>query len=177
MSPTMCKTPLKVGGIGALCALLLAGCANPWWDKKPAYNPNAPKVTRAKPVTDTGRKAVVLSLHMRKAYPNACMLGITVTNNLDERVMNISVRLGATIRGDVVYDAIARNFTNLRPTESQYREVTYTNIRCEEIDHITVTDPGRCAIGEVNRFTAAPGDCAKFIDVPSSPLMDMRKGS
>ncbi len=172
----MCKKALLTAGIGAVLAVFLAGCANPWWDKKPAYNPNAPKVTRAKAVTDTGRKALVMSVHMRKAFPNACTLGITVTNRLDERIINISVRLSAYLSGDVLYDAIARNFTNLRPTESQYRELTFTRIRCEQIDYITVTDPGRCAIGEMNRFTAAPGDCAKFIDVPQSPLMDMRKG-
>lgn len=172
----MRTTPLLAACIGAVLTTLISGCAGFWWEKDPADNPNAPKITRAKPVIDTGRKALVMSLSLRKAYPDACMLGITVTNNLDLLVTNISVRLSAYIRGDVLYEPITRNFSAIKPTESQYRELTFMQIRCDEIAYITVTDPGRCAIGDMNRFTAQPGDCAKFFDVPPSPLMDMRKG-
>ncbi|HCS90442.1 MAG TPA: hypothetical protein DIW77_10400 [Chromatiaceae bacterium] len=144
--------------------------------KPPPPNPNAPKITRSDPVINTGRKAVVLSVHLKKEFPDACMLGMTLTNNMDIKVTNLSVRLTAFIRGNVKYDAITRNFTQIKPTESEYREATFMKIKCSEIDFIGVTDPGRCAIGEdMNRFTAAPGDCAKFVDVAISPHITMRK--
>lgn len=104
------------------------------------------------------------------------MLGMTLTNNLDTKVTNISVRLTAYINGNVQFDTITRNFSELKPTESQYREATFTQIQCNKIDFIGVTDPGRCAIGdEMNRFTTAPGDCAKFVDVAVSPQLTIRK--
>ncbi|MGB5833090.1 MAG: hypothetical protein WBG92_14000 [Thiohalocapsa sp.] len=160
----------------ALAAAVLFGGCQSGGSKEPPPNPNAPKISRSDPVTMTGRKAVVLSVHMEKEFPDACQLGMTLTNNLDVKVTNLSVRLTAFIRGNVKYDAITRNFTEVKPTEKQYREATFTQIKCSEIDYLGVTDPGRCAIGEdMNRFTAAPGDCAKFVDVALSPHIAIRK--
>jgi hypothetical protein len=177
---SMFKQPIQA--IALLAVLAAGGCAMDDFKRsiglqtEPPENPNAPKITRVNPVTDTGRKAVVVSIHMKKEFPDACMLGMTFTNNLDIKVTNLSIRLTAYIKGNVKYDSITRNFTEVKPTESQYREVTFMQIRCNEIDYIGVTDPGRCAIGEdMNRFTTQPGDCAKFVDVAQSPLIEMRK--
>jgi len=169
----MSKQPISVL---ALAAAVVAGGCTLGGAKEPPPNPNAAKVSRSEPVTSTGRKAVVLSLHVKKEFPEACMLGMTLTNNLDTKVTNISVRLTAYINGNVQFDTITRNFSELKPTESQYREATFTQIQCNKIDFIGVTDPGRCAIGdEMNRFTTAPGDCAKFVDVAVSPQLTIRK--
>lgn len=174
----MSKQPILV--LALMAAVAAGGCQMGGFQiggtKEAPPNPNAPKISRSDPVTSTARKAVVLSVHMKKEYPDACMLGMTLTNNLDTKVTNLSVRLTAFIRGDVKYDAITRNFTEVKPTESQYREATFTQINCSEIDSIGITDPGRCAIGEdMNRFTTAPGDCAKFVDVALSPHITVRK--
>jgi hypothetical protein len=176
----MFKQPIYA--VALLAALAVGGCATDDFQRaigletEPAENPNAPKITRSEPVTNTGRKAVVVSIHMKKEFPDACMLGMTFTNNLDIKVTNLSIRLTAYINGNVKYDAITRNFTEVKPTESQYREITFTQIRCDEIDFIGITDPGRCAIGEeMNRFTAQPGDCAQFVDVAVSPHITVRK--
>ncbi len=169
----MSKHPILVL---ALASSVLVGGCQMVGVKEPPPNPDAPKITRSDPVTMTGRKAVILSVHMKKEFPDACMLGMTLTNNLDTKVTNLSIRLTAFIRGNVKYDAITRNFTEVKPSEKQYREATFTQIKCSEIDYIGVTDPGRCAIGqEMNRFTTAPGDCAKFVDVAVSPQITIRK--
>jgi hypothetical protein len=176
----MFKQPIQA--VALLAALAAGGCATDDFRRavglqtEPPENPNAPRISRSEPVTNTGRKAVVVSIHMKKEFPDACMLGMTFTNNLDIKVTNLSIRLTAYINGDVKYDAITRNFTEVKPTESQYREATFTQIRCDEIDYIGITDPGRCAIGEdMNRFTTQPGDCAKFVDVAVSPHITVRK--
>jgi len=170
------RLPALVLAVALALTLSLAGCiSNPFVKESQVPNPNAPKVTRKEAVTSTGRKAAVLSVHMRKAFPDACMYGITLTNNLDLKVTNIAVRLAAYILDGVKYDTITRNFYELRPTETQYREITYTKVRCDEIRYIGVSDPGRCAVGTANRFTTAEGDCAKYIDVADSPLVQLRK--
>lgn len=169
----MSKPPILV--LALATAVALGGCGL-GGRKEPPPNPNAPKISRSDPVTTSGRKSVLLSVHVKKEFPDACMLGMTVTNNLDIKVTNLSMRLTAFIRGNVKYDSITRNFTEVRPTEKQYREVTFMQIKCAEIDYIGVTDPGRCAIGEeMNRFTAAPGDCAQFVEVAVSPQITIRK--
>ncbi len=178
----MSKPPIFAVALLAAAVAGLSGCSTDGFKRavgletEPPDNPNAPKITRSEVVTNTGRKAVVLSFHVRKEFPDACMLGMTLTNNLDIRVTNLSIRMTAYIRGNVEYDAITRNFTQVKPTEQQYREATFMQIRCDEIDYIGITDPGRCAIGDdMNRFTAQPGDCAQFVDVAVSPLITVRK--
>jgi hypothetical protein len=174
-SAVFSRAPALAMGLVLALALSLAGCNNPFVKDSDVPNPNAPKVTRVPTVTSTGRKAAVLSVHLRKEYGDACMYGVSLTNNLDVKVTNIAVRLSAYILNGVRYDTITRNFYELRPTETQYREVTFTGIKCSEIQYIGVADPGRCAVGQVNRFITEAGDCAKFIDVADTRLVSLRK--
>jgi hypothetical protein len=82
----------------------------------------------------------------------------------------------ARFRENVENDAITRNLTQVKPTEQEYWEATFMQIRCDEIDYIGITDPGRCAIGDdMNRFTTQPGDCGKFVDIAVTPLMTLRE--
>jgi len=119
----------------------------------------APKVEKVDPVTKTGRAAAVLSVHMRKSYQDACKYGMTLTNNLPFKITNLTFRLTAIINGNVPFDTQNKNFYEIPPGEQQYREMTFQGVTCEEIDRIEVRDPGRCALAELNRFNAAPGDC------------------
>lgn len=160
------RTLLCLGAIA-----VLAGCAS----SEPTVNPNAPKLTKVAPVTQTGRKAAVFNVNVRKSFPDACLFGITVTNNLPYKIKSISYRVGAYINGDVFHSQVTRNFFEIKPTEQQYREVTFHQISCDQIDRLSINDPGRCSLGELDRFAAEPGDCAKFTDVAPSSLIDVVK--
>lgn len=156
--------------------VLAAGCADMATDigigsKGPATV--APKVERLEPVTQTGRPAAVLSVHMRKSYQNACKLGMTLTNNLPYKITAISYRLTAVVKGDVPFDTQSKSFNEVLPGERQYRELTFQRIRCEEIERLEVADPGRCNMAELNRFNTEPGDCAKFTDLASGRLVSL----
>ena len=48
-------------------------------------------------------------------YLEDCQLPPNVGATLDMKVANLSLRLTAFIRGDVKYDAITRNFTEVKP--------------------------------------------------------------
>jgi hypothetical protein len=128
----------------------------------------APRVERSDPVTHTGRPAAVVNVNMKTSYADACKFGVTLTNNLPYKITNISVRFAAYIKGDVQYDHVTRNFFEVKPTEHQYREITFGQITCPEIDRIVVSDPGRCAMGQLTRFSAQPGDCGKYVDIAPS---------
>jgi hypothetical protein len=170
--PTMKKIPFVLA-ISVL-SLAFAGCTTP--GTKPRTDPNAAVVERVEPVTSMGTGKAVLSLNKRKAFPDACTYGITLTNNLKEDIVNIAFRFNAYIDGGTLYSYQTKSFFGLRPTEHKYAEMTFQTIRCDQIDRLEVTDPGRCAIGRtVTRFTTAPGDCVRYVSVAPSPYVNISR--
>jgi hypothetical protein len=180
MRPFHSKAP--VPSIAAVVAVLisggLAGCADMATDlglDGKAQATIEADVERVPVVSQSGRSAAVLSVHMRKSFKDACKYGMTLTNNLPFKVTNLTFRMTAMVNGNVPFDTQNKNFYEIRPGEQQYREITFQGVACAEIDRIEVSDPGRCALGDLNRFTAEPGDCAKFSDVAESRLVNMVK--
>lgn len=154
--------------------LTLIGCAP--IGTQPRDDPNAAVVTRVDPVSSTGSGKAVLSLHVQRAFPEACTYGLTLTNNLDKMITNISFRFAAHIEGGVLYKHVTRNFFRVRPTDKQYREITFTGVRCDEIRFLKVTDPGRCAIGtSMTRYSTNPGDCIRLVDIAPSQFVELRR--
>lgn len=148
--------------------LLSAGCSTvPLGGYAPGEGPGSSSTfERVDPVTNMGSRKAVLSLHTRRDFKDACTYGVTLTNNLPEMIGNISFRFAAHINGGVFYKHVTRNFFRLRPTDRQFREITFTGVSCSQIDYLKVTDPGRCAIGKsMTRFTTEPGDCIRKVSI------------
>lgn len=163
---------------GLLPLLFMGGCADMATDMGIANSGPAtiaPKVEKTEPVTTTGRPVAVLNVHMRKSYPDACKYGMTLTNNLPYKITNLTFRLTAFVNGTVPFDTQNKNFYELRPGEQQYREMTFQGVTCQQIDRIEISDPGRCALGELNRFNADPGACSKFSEIAPSRLVNVVK--
>lgn len=99
----------------------------------------------------------------------------TLTNNLPHKITNFSYRVTAYVNGTVLHSQVTRHFFELKPTEQQYRDMTFHQITCDQIDRLEISDPGRCSVGKLNRFSAEPGDCAKFTDVAPSSLVNVVK--
>jgi hypothetical protein len=172
------STALVLGAPGLMLLLLTAGCADMATDiglmsKAPAAAP--PDLEQHPPVTRGTRPAAVLSVHTRKSFPNACKFGITLTNNLPYKISELSFRLTPIIDGNVPYDTQTKSFSELRPSEQSYREITFQGLQCQQISRIEVADPGRCTLDTLNRFNTAPGDCAKFSEVADSRLVPVVK--
>jgi hypothetical protein len=173
------RKPLPLACCVAL-AVLVAGCANlpdlPW-QSKPDTSATAPKVDRSPAVRrSTDPNHAVLSLHVKKYYPDACMFGFTLTNTLPYGIKDIAFRFTAYLRGDVPYNQITRNFSEVNPSDSLYREIVFNGITCDRIERIEVTDVGRCIMDDLSRFTAKQGDCLKRIEIaPSSQGLVIKK--
>jgi hypothetical protein len=166
------------GGLMLAAALLTAGCADMATDlgimsKAPPATPVDQK--RQPPVTQSGRPAAVLSVHNRRSFPDACQYGITVTNNLPFKITSLSFRISAIINGDVAFDTQTKEFSQFRPSEQLYREITFQGVKCDQIRRLEVSDPGRCTLDTLNRFNTRPGDCAKFSDLAQSSLVSVVK--
>jgi hypothetical protein len=153
----------------ALVAALATGCAKVG---EPQVDTSAtgPKVDRTPPVTQSSSpNRAVLSLHMKKAYADACMFGLTLANTLPYKIKDIAFKFTVYLRSGVAYNQVTRNFFDLNPTDRQYREITFNGVTCAEIERVEVSDAGRCTMDDLGRFNAKPGDCLKRVEVASSP--------
>jgi len=152
-----------------MVALFASGCAK-IGEPQVDTSATAPKVERTPAVSTSGNpKQAVLSLHVKKAYQDACMFGLTLTNTLPYRIKDIAFRFTVILRNGAVYNQITRNFFDLNPTDRQYREITFNGVTCAEIERIEMSDAGRCTMDDLSRFTAKPGDCIDRIHVAASP--------
>jgi hypothetical protein len=131
------------------------------------------KMDEMEAVTDRGNHKAVLSLHRRYAYPNACKFGLTLTNNLPYKITNIAFRFVAYTKADIAYQEVTRNFFEIDPADRQYREIEFSGIKCDGIGYVQVTDPGRCAMGELTRFSSRPGDCIAQVNIAKTPYVKL----
>jgi hypothetical protein len=159
-------------GCGALLSL---GCA-----RKPATGsttldatPGSPVTSKTDPVIDTGKKSAVLSLHVRKATPKGCGYGMTLTNNLAKEIKRFGLQFGAYNHKDVELENASVNFFGIRPTGSQYMEITYS-FTCDQIAYLKVIDQGHCAGGPLEERAAEPGQCLSYVELPLNPYVQLR---
>jgi hypothetical protein len=131
------------------------------------------KIDQIDPVTSGGKGQAVLSLHKRFAYPDACKYGLTLTNHLPYGITNISFRFAAYTNDGPLPQQVLRNFIEIDPGESEYREIEFTGTTCRGIDHIEITDPGRCAMGDLSRFSSHPGDCIRHVYIAKTPYVKL----
>jgi hypothetical protein len=66
-------------------------------------------------------------------------------------------------------------FTLMKPTTSQFQEITFRGIRCEDISRVTVHGADRCSVGELTRFSPATGECLRHIRVQESDVLPISK--
>jgi hypothetical protein len=156
----------------ASCLVLSSGCSmTPLGGYEAGKGPHGAKIDRMEAVTSGGGQKAVLSLHKKYAYVDSCKFGLSLTNNLPYKITNISFRFAAYIKGDVFYRHVTRNFFEIDPTNRQYREITFSQITCDQISYIEITDPGRCAVGDLTRFSSGPGDCIRNVYIAPTPYV------
>lgn len=118
----------------------------------------------------------LLTVVRRKQYATACQYWVKLDNRLPFMIRNLALRFSTFLKDDdynrpVLFDSQIRNFSRLRPTDSQFRDIFYEHVDCDALNYIRVEDTGRCSIGGSTKFSAQSGDCAKFIEVESSDMI------
>lgn len=165
---------IKLTFVIPLLSLLTVSCSTvPLGGPEPGKGSgSSSKFERMDAVANMGTGKAVLSLHTRREFKDACTYGVTLTNNLPDMIENISFRFSAHVNGGVFYKHVTRNFFRLRPTDHQFREITFTGVSCSAIDYLKVSDPGRCSIGKsMTRFTTGPGDCIRKVSIAPTKLV------
>ncbi len=118
---------------------------------------------------------VSLTVVGKKALPNGCKLGIRLENHLTVDIKTLVPQFSAYIGKNIRFQTVFKEFSRIRPTLTQYREIIFTKIQCQEIQYIKVHGGDRCNMGELNRFTPGKGMCLKKVRVLPSDIFRMIK--
>jgi hypothetical protein len=112
----------------------------------------------------------VLSVERKVQHQEACQYWLKMNNRLPFKIRNMALRFSAYIKEPgydraILFDTAIKSFSELRPTDSQYRDIFFEHANCDKLEFIRVEDTGRCSVGELTKFSAQSGDCARFIEV------------
>lgn len=118
---------------------------------------------------------VSLAVVGKKALPNGCKLGIKLENHLTVDIKTLVPQFSAYIGKNIRFQTVFKEFSRIRPTLTQYREIIFTKVQCQEIQYIKVHGGDRCNMGELNRFTPGKGMCLEKVRVLPSDIFKMIK--
>ena len=120
-------------------------------------------------------RAVLRISHVDELQNVGCRIGVILQNDLPYKIKNLAIRFSVYKSESLPYDSVTRSFSEIKPTDSQYRKLLFRGISCSGIHHIQVEDPGRCSMGDLDRFSAQPGDCIEHIRVERNELVNIAK--
>lgn len=123
----------------------------------------------------TQAEAVLRVSHVDEMEGNACRIGVILQNNLPYKIKDLAFHFTVYKSASLDYDSVTRSFFEIKPTDDQYRKVFFRGISCRDIHHILVEDPGRCSMGDLDKFSSYPGDCIEHVRVEPSRLISITK--
>lgn len=72
---------------------------------------------------------------------------------------------------------MSRGFSNVKPTSSQYQEVSFRGIGCDEIRSVSVSAARNCHVGELTKYSASAKHCLELVEVAPSSLLPIAKSA
>ena len=118
----------------------------------------------------------VLRLELKTPVGSSiCRFGLRLVNNMPYEIHSLMPGLSVYRANGVMYDSAVSPFQAIKPGNSQYREVQFRGIACEEIVRIQVGGADKCVMGEYDRFSFAQGECLARIRVEESDLVRFGK--
>jgi hypothetical protein len=106
---------------------------------------------------------------------NACKVGLRLENNLGYNIKSLIPSFSAYNRDGVLFETVSKAFSSIKPTRSQYKQIQFIGITCDNIGHVRVHGAGHCSMGEMDKFNEAEGECLSHIHVQASDLIKLIK--
>jgi hypothetical protein len=131
----------------------------------------------ASDVDDDRKAAALLTLEKRFDLARGCRLGLRLQNDLPAQVRTLVIRFTAYKGPEIPFETVSRGYSYLKPTTSQYQEIDFRGISCDEISSVEVSAARNCHVGELTKYSATAEDCLKLFDVADSDIMPIAKRS
>jgi hypothetical protein len=106
---------------------------------------------------------------------NACIVGLRMSNNLAFSIRSLVPSFTAFTTNGVRFETVSKAFSSINPTISQFQQIRFVGLRCQDIGHIQVHGADHCRVGQIDKFNDAEGECLSLIYVQASDLINISK--
>lgn len=118
-----------------------------------------------------------LTVEKRFDLPRGCKYGLRLQNDLSARIRTLVLRFTA-YKGDAIpFETVSRGFSYIKPTTSQYQEIKFRGIGCDEISSVEVFAARNCHVGDLTKYSAEAHHCLKLVSVEPNDIVPMAKRS
>lgn len=107
--------------------------------------------------------------------PTGCRIGLRLQNELSSPIRSLVLRFTAYKQGPVAYETVTRGFSFIKPTDSQYQEVLFRGIACEDIVQLQVHSAEKCHVGDLTKYSSSTKSCLALVHVADSGLIKVFK--
>ncbi len=125
--------------------------------------------------TDEKRRYAVLAVEKKFDLPRGCKYGLRLQNDLSAPIRTLVLRFTAYKDGQIPFETVARGFSSIKPTDSQYQEIKFRGIGCGEIKAVEVFAARNCHVGELTKYSADAHHCLNLVEVKPSEIVPFAK--
>lgn len=124
---------------------------------------------------EEGERRAILTLEDKFELARGCRLGLRLNNQLTSQIRSLVLRFTAYKGDEIAFETVSRGFSYLKPTTSQYQEIAFRGIQCDEISSVEVTAARNCHVGELTKYSAGAERCLELIEVTPSDILPIAK--
>ena len=124
---------------------------------------------------DSGEPRAILTLEKKFNLARGCRLGLRLTNDLSAQIRSLVLRFTAYKEAQVAFETVSRGYSYIKPTVSQYQEISFRGITCDEITSVAVSAARNCHVGELTKYSASKERCLQLIEVQPSDILPIAK--
>ncbi|MCB1801896.1 MAG: hypothetical protein KDI82_09440 [Gammaproteobacteria bacterium] len=119
----------------------------------------------------TGEPKARLSLENKVDLARGCRLGLRLQNDLPAQIRSLVLRFTAYKDEGVPFETVSRGYSYVKPTNSQYQEISFRGISCDEVRSVEVSAARNCHVGDLTKYSASESRCLELVDVQPSGLL------
>ena len=121
------------------------------------------------------RRYASLSLEKKFDLARGCKFGLRLQNDLSDQIRTLVLRFTAYKGDRIPFETVTRGYSYIKPTASQYQEISFRGIGCAEITSIEVFAARNCHVGDLTKYSAEAHHCLNLVDVQVSDIVPITK--
>lgn len=121
------------------------------------------------------RRYASLTVEKKFQLPRGCKFGLRLQNDLSARIRTLVLRFTAYKGNEIPFETVSRGFSYVKPTASQYQEIKFRGVSCDEISSIEVSAARNCHVGDLTKYSAEAHHCLNLVAIKNNEIVPIAK--